>query len=90
MIERISVPETTLVANIQMLFPVWNHIVDSIVAELDIFRVQVRGGVRWIGSAENLEAAKVLIKADATKRPGDFLVVNLQSGEKTEIKGPAA
>ena len=58
---------------------------------LDIFRIQVEGGVRWIGSAENLEAAKVLIKTESTKEPGDFLVVNLETGHRVEIKAaPAA
>jgi hypothetical protein len=31
----------------------------------DIFRIQTQGGVRWIGTAENLEAAKVLINVSA-------------------------
>jgi hypothetical protein len=57
---------------------------------LDIFRIQVGGGVRWIGSAENLEAAKVLIKAESAKEPGDFLVVNLETGDKMEIKADHA
>jgi len=58
---------------------------------LDVFRIQVEGGVRWIGSAENLEAAKALIKAESAKQPGDFLVVNLETGDKMEIKAePAA
>jgi len=57
----------------------------------DIFRIQVEGGVRWIGSVENMEAAKALIKAESAKQPGDFLVVNLQTGRRVEIKAdPAA
>jgi len=47
--------------------------------------------VRWIGTAENLEAVKALIKAESAKQPGDILVVNLETGSKTEIKvDPAA
>ena len=58
---------------------------------LDVFRIQAEGGVRWIGSVENLEAAKVLIKAESAKQPGDFLVVDLESGDKMKIKiEPAA
>lgn len=56
----------------------------------DIFRIQVEGGVRWIGSVEDMEAAKALIQAEAAKWPGDFLVVDLQSGHRIEIKGTAA
>jgi hypothetical protein len=47
--------------------------------------------VRWLGSVENLEAAKALIKAECAKQPGDFLVVDLESGDRMEIKvDPAA
>lgn len=61
------------------------------VRPLDVFRIQVEGGVRWIGSVENLEAAKALIKAQSAKEPGDFLVVDLESGDRMEIKAePAA
>lgn len=56
----------------------------------DIFRIQTEGGVRWIGAAENLEAAKVLIKAESAKQPGDFLVVGLETGWRMEIKADAA
>ena len=56
---------------------------------LDIFRM-VPEGVRWIGSAENLEAAKALIKAKAAEEPGDFLIVSLETGWKIEIKAPGA
>jgi hypothetical protein len=57
---------------------------------LDVFRIQTEGGVRWIGSVGNLEAAKVLIKTESAKEPGDFLIVDLETGQKTEIKAPAA
>jgi hypothetical protein len=58
---------------------------------LDIFRIQTEGGVRWIGTAENLEAARALINAESEKQRGDFLVVNLESDHKMEIKAdPAA
>ncbi len=58
---------------------------------LDVFRIQVEGGVRWIGSVENMEAAKALIKTKSEKQPGDFLVVNLETGHRMKIKAnPAA
>ena len=57
----------------------------------DIFRIQVEGGVRWIGSVEDMDAAKALIKTESAKQPGDFLVVNLQTSNRLEIKAdPAA
>ena len=57
---------------------------------LDVFRIQAEGGVRWIGTVENVEAAKALINAESAKQPGDFLVVNLETGQRMEIKGTAA
>ena len=58
---------------------------------LDVFRIPTEGGVRWIASVENMEAAKALIKIESAKEPGDFLVVNLETGHITEIKAdPAA
>jgi hypothetical protein len=50
---------------------------------LDIFRI-VPEGVRWMGSAGNVEAAKALIKA--AEQPGDFLVASIATGWKMEIK----
>ena len=55
--------------------------------QLDVFRI-VPDGVRWVGSAENLEAAKALIEAQATEQPGDFLIVSLETGWRMEIKAP--
>jgi len=47
--------------------------------------------VRWIGTVESTEAAKALIRVESAKQPGDFLVVNLETGSRTEIKAdPAA
>ena len=36
------------------------------VRPLDVFRIQVEGGVRWIGTVESIEAAKALIKAECS------------------------
>lgn len=54
---------------------------------LDIFRI-VPEGMRWIGSVEDLEAAKALIKARSAEQPGDFLVASIVTGWKMEIKAP--
>ena len=54
---------------------------------LDIFRI-VPEGVRWVGTVQDLESAKALIKAKAAEQPGDFLVVSLDTGWKMEIKAP--
>jgi len=47
--------------------------------------------VRWIGTVGSMETAKALIKTESAKQAGDFLVVNLETGERMEIKAdPAA
>ena len=46
--------------------------------------------MRWIGTVESMDAAKTLIKTESAKLPGDFLVVDLDTGHKVEIKGDAA
>ena len=46
--------------------------------------------MRWIGTVESMDAAKALIKTESAKLPGDFLVVDLDTGHKVEIKGAAA
>ena len=56
----------------------------------DVFRVQTESGVRWIGTVGSMETAKALIKTESAKQPGDFLVVNLETGERMEIKADAA
>ena len=39
----------------------------------------------------SMETAKALIKTESAKQAGDFLVVNLETGERMEIKAdPAA
>jgi hypothetical protein len=70
-------------------FPIFGAI--FLAQSFDIFRVQAEGGVRWIGSVENMKAAKAVIKAESDKQPGNFLLVNLQTGHRVEIKAdPAA
>ena len=58
---------------------------------LDVLRIQPEGGVRWVGSVENMEEAKLLIKTASARETGDFLVVNIETGDKIEIRAdPAA
>jgi hypothetical protein len=58
---------------------------------LDILRILAKGGVQWVSSAKDLEAAKVFIKAASKEEPGDFLLLNTYTGWQTEIKAdPAA
>ena len=52
---------------------------------LDLFRLE-NGGVLWLGSAENLACAKARLEELAAHSPGEYLVVNLETGHRHVIK----
>jgi hypothetical protein len=54
-------------------------------APFDIFAVET-GGVHWLGSAETLEGAKARIHELAQRSPGEFVLLNQQTGNKVVIK----
>jgi hypothetical protein len=51
----------------------------------DIFRVEANG-VRWLEAAANLEEAKSLVQQIANTAPGEFLLLNQHTGDKTLMK----
>jgi hypothetical protein len=55
---------------------------------LDIFKSDSDGSVLWRGAAENLAAAKVCIKKWAVSCPGEYLVLNQQTGDQIRITLP--
>ncbi len=52
---------------------------------LDIFRLE-SCGVLWLGSVATLERAKARAQELAVGSPGDYLVLNLETGNKHVIK----
>jgi hypothetical protein len=54
---------------------------------VDIFRVAPTGDVLWLESAATLECAKVRIEELAARSPGEYLVLDQQTGNKHFI-GP--
>jgi hypothetical protein len=53
---------------------------------LDIFKFEKDGTVFWKGTAENLEAAKLLVKVLVGISPGDYLIFSPETGDRTVIK----
>jgi hypothetical protein len=51
----------------------------------DIFRVEANG-VRWLEAAANLEEAKSRVQQIAAAAPGEFLLLNQHTGDKTLMK----
>jgi hypothetical protein len=52
---------------------------------IDIFRSEADGNVLWRGTASSLEEATGRVREMNKSAPGDYLAVNLQSGEKVKI-----
>lgn len=52
---------------------------------LDIFKLE-KDGIVWKGTAENLEVAKLSVKAMVETSPGDYLIFSPATGDKTVIK----
>jgi hypothetical protein len=56
-----------------------------VIAQFDIFYVEPGGAARWIEAAESIESAKARIQKLAVEEPGDYLVVNRETREKSLI-----
>jgi hypothetical protein len=55
-------------------------------APFDIFQAESNGSVRWIGSAETLANAKACIQENSMRSPGEYLLLNQQTGSKLVLK----
>ena len=51
----------------------------------DILKVE-NGGVRWMESAADLERAKARVKVLAASSPGEYIILNQNTGERISIK----
>ena len=47
-----------------------------------IFKSESRGRVRWLGSRDSLGAAKLLVKTSGQSEPGDYLICNINTGNR--------
>jgi hypothetical protein len=52
----------------------------------DIFQAESDGSVLWLESAATLEDAKARIQQLAVRSPGEYLLVNQETGNKLVIK----
>lgn len=52
---------------------------------IDIFCTEPDGSYLWRGTASSFEEATERVRELARSAPGDYLAVNLQSGEKVKI-----
>jgi hypothetical protein len=54
-------------------------------ALFDIYMVDVDGSVEWLGSVLSYSLALLKIELTAVEAPGDYVIVNRQSGDRTEL-----
>ena len=54
-------------------------------ALFDIYRVDVHGSAKWLDSVESYSAALLKIELIAVEAPGDYAIVNCQTGDRTEL-----
>jgi hypothetical protein len=52
----------------------------------DIFQTETGGHVLWRGTAATLEDAKARAKELSVRSPGDYLILNLKTGDKIILK----
>jgi hypothetical protein len=56
-------------------------------APFDIFRAEPDGNILWRGAAKSLDEAKTRVKEFAKSSPAEYIIINLQSGQKVTVAG---
>jgi hypothetical protein len=54
-------------------------------ALFDMYKVDLRGSAMWMGSVHSYNAAAFEIELSAARSPGDYAIVNRQTGERTVL-----
>ena len=54
-------------------------------ALFDMYKVDFRGPTMWLGSVHSYDAATFGIQLSAARAPGDYVIVNRQTGERTVL-----
>src|SRR5215469_12345361 len=54
-------------------------------ALFDMYKVDFRGSAMWLGSVQSYSVALFEIKLTAAKAPGDYTIVNRQTGDRTAL-----
>lgn len=59
------------------------------IPSFDIFRIERDGSVRWCETAGTLEAAEARVRELGESAPGQYVIFNQQSGERTVFGVPS-
>lgn len=84
--ERRLQPETSQPATEQNGIQTRNDRKGYRMDSIDVFRTEPDGNVLWRGTASSLEEATARVRELAKTTPGEYLAVNLKSGEKVKIE----
>jgi hypothetical protein len=60
------------------------------IVPFDIFQTEPGGSLRWLEAAETLEDAKTRAQELALRAPGEYVILDLKTGNKIVIKSDAA
>jgi hypothetical protein len=55
----------------------------------DIFLMESDGGTLWCGSAASFEEAQTQVRERVASSPGNYIILNQQTGNKLVIECPA-
>jgi hypothetical protein len=54
-------------------------------ALFDLYKLNLRGSAEWLGSVQSFNMALLEIELTAAREPGDYTVVNRETGERTDL-----
>jgi len=52
-------------------------------ALFDIYKFDLRGSANWMGTVHSYSMALFQVQLSATKAPGDYAIINRQTGERS-------
>jgi hypothetical protein len=54
-------------------------------ALFDLYKLDLQGTVKWLGSVHTFNMALFEVELTAARAPGDYTVINRQTGERTDL-----
>ena len=54
-------------------------------ALFDLYKLDLHGSANWLGSVQSFNTALFEIELTAKQAPGDYAVINRQTGERTDL-----
>jgi hypothetical protein len=54
-------------------------------ALFDLYNLDLQGSAKWLGSVQTFDIALLVVEMTAERAPGDYIVINRQTGERTDL-----